>query len=92
MLTFCIFALLYFLPAILAHNKRNFTAILLVDALLGWTVIGWIAALIWACADEHAAPRVVVIPAGAAAGYADGHFCGFCGAPISQGCPHCRRA
>lgn len=91
MLTFCVLAFLYFLPAILAHNKRNFTTIFLMDALLAWTVIGWIASLIWALADEPAAPRVVVIPAGAHAGYASGHFCGFCGAPLSQGCPHCRR-
>lgn len=92
MLTFCILAFLYFLPAVLAHNKRNFTAIFLVDALLAWTVIGWIASLIWALADEPASPRVVVIPAGA--GSASGHFCSFCGAAISQNAPHsprCRR-
>lgn len=89
MLTFCILAFLYFLPAILAHRKRNFTAIFLLDALLGWTVIGWIVALVWACTDAEAAPRVVVIPAGAPAG----HFCGACGAPLSSvRCPHCGRA
>jgi hypothetical protein len=41
---------LYLLPAILAairrHHQRN--AIFVLNLLLGWTVIGWIGALIWA--------------------------------------------
>ncbi|MGH9476966.1 MAG: superinfection immunity protein [Terriglobales bacterium] len=90
MLTFCVLASLYFLPAIVAYRKRNFTAIFLLDALLGWTVIGWIIALIWACADSDSPPRVVVIPAPAGGG---AHFCGACGAPLSSlRCPHCGRA
>ncbi|MGH9467345.1 MAG: superinfection immunity protein [Terriglobales bacterium] len=89
MLTFCILAALYFLPAILGHNKRNFTAIFLVDALLGWTGIGWIVALIWACTGEPAPPRVIVIPAGAPGG----RFCCACGTPLSAArCPHCGHA
>jgi hypothetical protein len=41
---------LYFLPTIivLARRKRNVLGPILVNVLLGWTVIGWIAALIWA--------------------------------------------
>ncbi|MGY3234091.1 hypothetical protein ACVMAJ_000981 [Bradyrhizobium sp. USDA 4448] len=39
----------YFLPSIIAfgrgHHQR--AAILLTNLLLGWTVLGWIAALIW---------------------------------------------
>ncbi|GAF73425.1 unnamed protein product [marine sediment metagenome] len=42
--------LVYFLPGFVAvmRDKRNKNAILLVNLLLGWTVIGWIIALVWA--------------------------------------------
>jgi hypothetical protein len=41
---------LYFLPTIivLARRKKNVLGPILVNILLGWTVIGWIVALIWA--------------------------------------------
>jgi hypothetical protein len=41
---------LYFLPTIivLARRKKNVLGPILVNVLLGWTVIGWIVALIWA--------------------------------------------
>jgi hypothetical protein len=42
--------LMYFLPTILAfaRNKRDTTAILLLNLFLGWTMIGWVVALVWA--------------------------------------------
>jgi len=42
--------LMYFLPTILAfaRNKRDTTAILLLNMFLGWTMIGWVVALVWA--------------------------------------------
>jgi hypothetical protein len=43
--------LIGFLPSILARQKEHFVAILLINIFLGWTVIGWIAALIWALTD-----------------------------------------
>jgi len=41
---------LYFLPTIIAfaRNKRDTTAILLLNFFLGWTAIGWVIALVWA--------------------------------------------
>jgi hypothetical protein len=41
---------LYFLPAILADRKgkRNVLPLALLNALFGWTVVCWIAALYWA--------------------------------------------
>src|SRR5580698_3210271 len=41
---------LYFLPAILAdrRGKRNVLLLALLNALFGWTVVCWIAALYWA--------------------------------------------
>ena len=45
---------LYFLPAIVASKKRNYTAILILNLLLGWTLIGWVIALVWAtCKDKE---------------------------------------
>lgn len=41
---------LYFLPAIIAAARRthNSTGILLLNIFLGWTVIGWVFALVLA--------------------------------------------
>jgi len=40
----------YFAPAIVAADRRHpgKAGILTLNLLLGWTVLGWIAALIWA--------------------------------------------
>ena len=50
---------LYFLPAILGRKKRQATALLALNFLLGWTVLGWIGALIWALSED--APAQVVV-------------------------------
>ncbi len=42
----------YFIPAIIARKKVNFTGILLLNIFLGWTLLGWIGALIWAITDK----------------------------------------
>ncbi|HTM40494.1 MAG TPA: superinfection immunity protein [Terriglobales bacterium] len=41
---------IYFLPTIVAlvRHKRNVVSILLLNLFLGWTLIGWIVALVWA--------------------------------------------
>ena len=41
---------IYFAPALIAgyRRHRNVTAIFLLNLLLGWTLLGWIIALIWA--------------------------------------------
>jgi hypothetical protein len=49
---------LYFLPAFVGHHKRSATAIFALDLLLGWTIIGWIAALVWALTPD---PQPVVV-------------------------------
>ena len=40
----------YFLPAIIAvkRNHANSTSVFLLNFLLGWTFLGWVAAIIWA--------------------------------------------
>ena len=58
----------YFLPTILGRKKANSGAIFVLNLLLGWTVIGWVAALVWALTvDAKAAPTIQVLPAAAPA-------------------------
>ena len=40
----------YLFPSFLAHTKshHNTPAIFALNILLGWTLIGWVAALVWA--------------------------------------------
>ena len=41
---------LYFIPTIIAKacNKKNSDGVFIVNFTLGWTIIGWIIALMWA--------------------------------------------
>ena len=51
---------MYFLPSIiaLARSKRDLLSIFLLNFFLGWTMIGWIVALVWAAkADVPVAVR-----------------------------------
>jgi len=80
--------LLYFLPTIIGRYKANATGIFIVNLLFGWTVIGWLIALIWACAPERYVP-VRVVPA------SSGRFCCQCGTLAPYGahfCTACGRA
>jgi Superinfection immunity protein len=42
--------LIYFLPTVVAYCRRHHQApaILVLNTLLGWTLIGWVAACVWA--------------------------------------------
>ncbi len=46
----------YFVPTVIAtrRNASNVAWIVVLNLVLGWTVLGWIAALVWACTDESA--------------------------------------
>ncbi len=90
MLHLAFLLLLYFLPAIIGRQKRDATGIFLLNLFLGWTVIGWIIALIWACAAQPYAP-VNWVPAAAATRYCcqcgtltypGAHFCAACGRSV----------
>lgn len=52
---------LYFLPSINAYwkKKRNKSAVLTLNFFLGWTIIGWIVALIWSSTND--APAQVIV-------------------------------
>jgi hypothetical protein len=52
---------IYFLPSIIGWNKRNSTAIVVLNLLLGWTIIGWIVALVWACTNDAPVPYQSII-------------------------------
>jgi hypothetical protein len=47
-------ALIYFIPTIVAgHNKKqNAGAIGALNLLLGWTLVGWVVALVWAMSKD----------------------------------------
>ena len=82
MTTFILLAILaYFLPSITGHNKRSAGGIFLLNFFLGWTFIGWIVALLWACASDVPVPvaapvvysHVLAVPEG------PGNYCSRCG-------------
>lgn len=82
MTTLILLAILaYFLPSIIGLNKRHAAGIFLLNFFLGWTFIGWIVALLWACTSD-VPPRVpapvvssyvMAVPSGA------GNYCSRCG-------------
>lgn len=52
-------ALLFFLPTVIAllRNHHNWAPIALVNVLLGWTVLGWVVALVWSFTATSAPVR-----------------------------------
>ena len=54
-LTLILCVALYFLPTILGARKRNGGAIFVLNLTLGWTILGWLVALIWACTVDEGA-------------------------------------
>ena len=45
---------LYILPSLVAYRRdhRNLVPIIIVNLAFGWTLIGWVAALVWATATR----------------------------------------
>ena len=87
MLSLLILTLLYFLPSIIGKDKRDAMGIFLVNLLLGWTLIGWVVAFLWACASDR--PSYWHYASAGAA-----HFCSNCGTPaaaIVRYCSSCGR-
>lgn len=91
LLFFPIFALIgfvfYFLPTMIAAQRRhhNTLGVFLLNFFLGWSVIGWIIALIWA----FAAPPVVMMPQGAYGAPPVATLCPNCGVPLRPGATFC---
>jgi len=51
-LLFAILLFIYFIPSIVGYNRSDFTQIFLLNLLLGWTLLGWVIALIWGAGTE----------------------------------------
>jgi hypothetical protein len=83
MLHLAFFILLYFLPAIIGRDKHDAAGIFLLNFFLGWTVIGWVIALIWACTAKPAF-RLHMIPVAAGT-----RFCCRCGSTTCPGAHYC---
>lgn len=56
------FILLYFTPSIVAfsNKKSNTTAIVVLNFFLGWSLIGWIVALVWAVSKDNKPQNIVI--------------------------------
>ena len=62
-IVFIIVALLiYFLPSFVASKKQNANAIFILNLFLGWTLLGWVAALVWALTSEQKSAATVQPP------------------------------
>jgi FtsH-binding integral membrane protein len=91
----CLLALLiglYFFPATKAYQEKrtNRQAILVLNVFLGWTLVGWVVALVWAYSKNDASNASVVggtPPAlcSSCGKYSRGDvaFCGHCGKKLS---------
>jgi ABC-type sugar transport system permease subunit len=55
---------IYFLPTGIAliRNRSNTGAIFVLDLFLGWTLVGWVVALVWAVATDAPKPAIQQIP------------------------------
>lgn len=49
----------YFIPTIIAWNKRNADAIIALNFFLGWTFIGWVGALVWALTKDQEPTKII---------------------------------
>ena len=60
--TLVLIAACYFLPTFVAFARKHQSVlgVGLVNALFGWTGIGWVTAFIWACSGSAAAQPVVI--------------------------------
>ena len=66
----------YFLPTFIGFRKANAGAIFALNLLLGWTVLGWVGALIWALTKENPSNATILSSIGALT-------------PASSACPAC---
>ena len=80
---------IYFIPSVVAFGRQHYNrgAILVLNLFLGWTLLGWVAALVWACMKPGTA--TAPLPAGD-----DRVPCPDCGERIittARVCRFCRR-
>ncbi len=83
-----VYILLYFIPSMVAFTKsrQNFASIFALNLFLGWSVLGWVAALVWALKTKSSNRDRVF--------NASSEYCAGCGAPLdfqAQFCSKCGR-
>lgn len=44
---------IYFIPSAVAKGKKNWSAIFTLNLLAGWTLVGWVIALVWALTKDE---------------------------------------
>ena len=44
--------IVYFIPSFVAHHKPHSGSVFVINLFAGWTVIGWIIALVWSCCGK----------------------------------------
>jgi hypothetical protein len=49
---------IYFLPTIVAWGKPQAGTVFLLNLFLGWSLIGWVVALLWALWRDDGRPRL----------------------------------
>lgn len=85
LIAFCAF--LYFLPSIIgaSRKKKNAGAIFALNLFLGWSLIGWVIALVWALAQDAVPTQVIVNQAASPA-----ILCPSCGKYSAAGSAFCQ--
>ncbi len=82
---FAMAAAIYFIPCWVAISRkhRSQLAIGVLNILLGWTVLGWILALVWSCTSNVDVARAIEKT----------RACPYCAEPINPAatrCKHCQ--
>ena len=79
--------LVYFGPALIAYKAghANTTGVALLNLFLGWTLLGWVVALVWACSRQSAPEKVQ--PAEAREASPVERY--MAGDPATKACPYC---
>lgn len=79
---------IYFIPSLVANKRQhpNENPIVMLNLFLGWTLLGWVAALIWSLTDFKKPAPVVVqeLPAD------DTRTCPYCAETIKRQAVVCR--
>lgn len=47
-----IIIVIYFIPSLVGLDKKHTSGIFILNLFLGWTLLGWVVALIWAVSDS----------------------------------------
>ena len=61
LIVFALSFIVYFIPTMIAWDRghKNTAALFALNILLGWTFLGWAAALVWALMSQDKRKKVV---------------------------------